>query len=134
MANILNWFNPRLTQDFHIKEFACKEKGGVAVPWDLLGNVQALAENLQILRDKHNKRIVIISGWRGPLYNASVGGVDGSYHTKAMAADLTIVGMTPKQVYNSILTEIKEGRMQDGGLGLYNTFVHYDIGDIGDRW
>ena len=35
--------------------------------------------------------------------------------------------MTPLEVYNAIEKLIDDGDMLQGGLGLYDSFVHYDI-------
>ena len=42
--------------------------------------------------------------------------------------------MTPKQVYDAIEILISNGDMLQGGLGLYNTFVHYDFRGNKSRW
>jgi uncharacterized protein YcbK (DUF882 family) len=87
-----------------------------------------LAQNLQIIRDEiGGKPITINSGYRAPDHNASVGGSRGSYHLEGMAADIVVKGMTPSQVHQAIYELMMSGKIEDGGLKEYPTFVHYDI-------
>ena len=55
------------------------------------------------------------------------GGVKNSKHLVGKASDISVKGLTPLEVYNTIERLIKNGDMLQGGLGLYDTFVHYDI-------
>jgi hypothetical protein len=47
---------------------------------------------------------------------------------------MKVKGMTPKQVLLVIERLIKEGKMMQGGIGVYNTFTHYDIRGTKARW
>lgn len=135
--------NKQLTTNFTLDEFKCKD--GTPVPEEYFCNVQTLAAQLQILRDDINANrpagapagipltIPINSGYRTPEYNKSIGGAKNSAHMKAMAADITQKFHTPKQLKARIEKLIKEGKMQNGGIGLYPGFVHYDIGPV-RRW
>lgn len=122
----------KLTKNFNSEEFACKD--GTVVPEKLLPHVQKLAENLQVLRDHIGKPISINSGYRTPNYNKKVGGAPLSQHLMAKAGDIRIAGMTSKQIYDEIQKLIKAGKMHNGGVGLYNTFVHYDVRQAPARW
>ncbi len=42
--------------------------------------------------------------------------------------------MTPKELHIKIEGLIKKGSMTQGGLGLYNSFVHFDICGSKARW
>lgn len=121
-----------LTDNFKLIEFACKD--GSQVPNEFLPNVKKLATNLQVLRNQLEKPIVINSAYRTPKYNASVGGAKSSQHLTASAADIRINGYDPILVYETILKLIKEGKLHNGGVGLYNTFVHYDVRSTPARW
>ena len=121
----------KLTKNFQLSEFNCND--GTAVPEKLVPNVMELAINLQVIRDEIGEGITILSGYRSPAWNKKVGGKPGSYHMKAMAADLSVKGLTPKKLHTVILKLIKEQKIKDGGLGLYPGFVHYDIGPS-RRW
>lgn len=73
---------------------------------------------LQPLRDYLGKPITITSGYRSPEVNKRVGGaVDSqgrpkSQHTKGMASDIQVHGMTPKQVCDTIDKLVKEGKIK----------------------
>ena len=42
--------------------------------------------------------------------------------------------MTPKEVAKIIEGLIASGKMQQGGIGIYPNFVHYDIRNVKARW
>jgi uncharacterized protein YcbK (DUF882 family) len=122
----------QLTKNFSLGEFACKD--GTPVPPEYIPNVKKLAENLQVIRDNINRPIQILSGYRSPAWNKKVGGKTKSYHMKAMAGDLAVKDMTPKQLHKVIMKLIDEGKIKNGGVGLYPGFVHYDVGPANRRW
>ena len=122
----------QLTKNFKLSEFKCRD--GTQVPDELIENVQLLAENLQVLRDKIDRPITVISGYRSPKYNRKIGGARKSQHMKASAGDIIVRGMKPDDVRAEILTLIKEGKMAKGGVGRYTTFTHYDTRGWNARW
>jgi len=123
----------KLTQNFSRSEFDCKD--GTKVPEGFIDNLQELADNLQVLRDYVESPVSITgSGYRTPSHNKKVGGAKRSQHLTASAADINAEGYTPKQLHMIIELLIDEGKMKQGGLGLYNTFVHYDIRGTKARW
>lgn len=122
----------KITKNFNSDEFACKN--GTPVPKSLHLNMVALAQNLQVIRDKIGKPIIINSAYRTTDYNKKIGGATQSQHLTASAADIRVEGMTSVALHKVILELIKEGKIHNGGLGLYNTFVHYDIRKTPKRW
>lgn len=122
----------QLTKNFHRKEFDCKD--GTKVPNEYRDNLIKLAKNLQVLRDYLGKEIIINSGYRSTSHNAKVSKAKNSQHLLATAADVRVSGLTSKELYNAILKLIQNGKMHNGGLGLYNTFVHYDVRNKPARW
>lgn len=120
-----------LTENFSLSEFASR---GTPVPEPYLSNVKRLAENLQVLRNYLGKPIQINSAYRTLAHNTSVNGAKNSQHLVAKAADITVKGLKPNEVYCAVETLIAQGQMQQGGLGLYPTFVHYDVRDTRNRW
>lgn len=121
----------QLTKNFNLSEF---NKHNFALNETVLRNIQALANNLQVLRDEVKKPIKITSGYRSPEQNAKVGGVKSSRHITGEAADFKIAGMTPKEVAAVIEKLIAAGKMEEGGLGTYSTWVHYDHRNVKARW
>ena len=121
-----------LTKNFKKEEFDSKD--GAEMPKDVLENIKLLAKYVQLIRNEVGVPLVINSGYRSPQHNAKVGGVKNSYHVQGKASDLKPKGITPKQLYDVIIKLIKGGVIYNGGVGLYDTFVHYDIGGQGRRW
>lgn len=122
----------QLTKNFHIDEFQSHD--GAVMPPEVADNILKLAVNLQVLRDFVNKTIKINSGYRSPAWNKAVGGVADSQHMKGTASDIVVSGMTPIQVAKTIESLIASGKMQQGGIGIYPTFTHYDIRGTKARW
>ncbi len=122
----------RITKNFRLSEFDCKD--GSELPSQLLPNVVELAENLQALRDFVGLPIKINSSYRSLEHNAKIGGSQNSQHLFAKAADIVIESKSPEQVANIIKHLIDEGKMKQGGIGVYKTFTHYDIRGHKARW
>lgn len=72
-----------LTKNFSIQEMVCK-CGCRSRGMDLY-----FMNMLQRLRNLYGKPMKITSGFRCELWNAKVGGVDGSMHTLGLAADVS---------------------------------------------
>ena len=121
----------KLTTNFSLNEF---NKRNYNVPTDVLRNLLELAKNLQVLRDEVKKPIKITSGYRPAEHNAKIGGATKSRHITGQAADFKIEGYTPKQVAAIIEKLIAAGKMKQGGLGTYSTWVHYDVRGTAARW
>jgi len=124
--------SPLSTLHFQLKEFACKD--GTPVPEKYYDNVKELMQNLQVLRNYLSKPITINSGYRTEKHNTEEGGKKNSQHLLAKASDIVVKGISPKIVYQTIEQLIEQNKMKQGGLGLYNTFVHYDIRGVKARW
>ena len=122
----------KLTKNFNLAEFKCKD--GSLPEGEELENCRELAQNLQVLREHIGKPINIMSGYRPPAYNRRIGGAKRSQHIYAKAADIQVRGMAPAEVHSAILKLIKAGKMKQGGVGKYSTFVHYDIRGTAARW
>jgi uncharacterized protein YcbK (DUF882 family) len=122
----------KLTKNFSRSEFDSKD--GSTMPQDVLVNIQKLANQLQTLRDAIGKPITINSGYRSPSHNKRIGGVLNSQHVLGKASDIAVNGMSPKEVAKEIEKLISSGDMLQGGIGIYPTFVHYDIRKTKARW
>lgn len=121
-----------LTPNFNLDEF--KSKDGSSFPAEIVQSLTILATQLQALRTELGRSITITSGYRSPAHNLKVGGAKDSFHVRGMAADIQVSGFNPKQVYDTIEKLIKEGKMKEGGLGLYKSWVHYDFRGKRIRW
>jgi uncharacterized protein YcbK (DUF882 family) len=122
----------QLQPNFHIREFKCED--GSKVPEALEANVRLLATQLQALRDHIGIPIHLNSAYRTEAYNVSIGGSPKSQHKLAKAADMVTSKYTPKQLAAIIKKLIKEGKMMQGGVGVYPSFVHYDVRGTEARW
>ena len=130
-----------MTKNFSLKEFDCKGnckecKDDCEMPQEVYENIIKLSQQLQLLRDYTGRPITINSAYRSPEHNAKVGGSQTSQHLLGKAADITIEGLKPAEVYKIIENLIEMGEMLQGGLGLYEEkgFVHYDIRKTKARW
>jgi uncharacterized protein YcbK (DUF882 family) len=77
-----------------------------------------------------NERIFhLLSGYRSPAYNnylkeSGLGVAKDSYHTKGMAADVLIEGVSLQDLRKTAAA------FKVGGVGAYSGFVHVDIGPV----
>lgn len=122
----------KLSENFSLDEF--KSKDGSAFPSEVVQNLGILANQLQALRDHLGKPITITSGYRSKEHNKKIGGALDSFHVRGMAADIQVAGMKPKEVAEEIEKLIKEGKMMEGGIGIYNSWIHYDFRNKRIRW
>lgn len=113
----------QLSKNFNSYEFRCGLGRSCSCSTILIDD--KLVEYLQKIRDHFGKSITITSAYRCPSYNKSIGSGAGSYHTKGMACDIVVSGVTPREVAKYAESiGIK-------GIGLYETnadghFVHID--------
>ena len=112
--------NIQLSKNFKLSEFACKHCGRIALD-------MRLVEVLQKMRNRIG-RIEIPIAYRCPTFNKQVCANDpkanpNSYHMYGMAADIHC-----GHEYNEALRDIA---IECGatGVGLYDTFMHVDVGD-----
>jgi hypothetical protein len=124
--------NKKLSTNFDWYEFESHD--GAVMPEDVKKNIQSLVKELEVLRLAINKPMKISSGYRSPEQNKAVDGKSQSYHLKGMAVDFYVPGMTTKQVRDVIERLISERKMKQGGIGKYNTWVHYDNRGTKARW
>jgi len=112
--------NEQLSPHFRLGEFIKRPIKNLPVGVEY--NLKVLAGKLEEVRAKlGNRPIIITSGYRDPEYNRSVKGAKKSYHLYGMAADIAVVGLTPKQVQQRL------DAWWPGGLGYGETFTHLDI-------
>lgn len=134
----------KITNNFSLDEFIYSEFFGtyqdeVITSFNenysnLLPNIQKLANNLQVLREYLNKPIYINIAYRPEWWEIKQGRSGLSKHCLGIAADIRVDGLTPIEVSKTIEHLISDGHMLQGGVGVYNTFVHYDIRKTKARW
>lgn len=85
-----------------------------------------LVEMLYRISERTGQRIGLVSGFRAPMYSTA----DLSYHTRGMAADVRIAGMTPLMVRDLVTA------LGARGVGYYpvSQFVHVDVRDERYAW
>ena len=123
-----------MTKNFSIGEFECK--CGCIMPDDVLYNIVKLVNQLQTIRDIIKTPIQINSAYRCEAHNKSVGGSVNSQHLLGKAADIVIKGLDPiLDTYDYLDDLMLSGEILQGGLGMYQSFTHYDIrGKTKSRW
>ncbi len=122
----------KLTINFNLSEFQSKD--GSPMPSNVLANVRELANALQTIRASIGVPLNINSAYRSPEHNKRVGGSPNSQHLLGKAADLSNLKLPPAQLAEVIEELISRGYIPEGGIGIYNTFVHYDIRGTKARW
>ena len=122
----------KLTKNFKLEEFTCA--CNCEMPPEVLHNVQKVANQLQVLRTATEQSIKINSAYRCESHNAKIGGKANSQHLLGKAADITIYNFLPIEVNSLIESFIASSDILQGGLGLYDTFTHYDIRNSKARW
>ena len=121
-----------MTKNFKKSEFDCK--CGCEMPNDVFINIQKLANQLQYVREFLDLPINLTNGYRCPTHNKAVGGVKNSQHVLGKAADIKIKGLTPQEVAVILDRLTTDGEILQGGIGIYNTFTHFDIRGKKARW
>lgn len=98
---------------------------------EIFDNLLLLIVNvLQPLRNYIGNPIIITSGYRSPLLNQKIGGVDTSQHCKGQAADFIIKGMS----IPSIIEAIKSSGIEyDQCIDEYSQWVHISYNPKGNR-
>jgi uncharacterized protein YcbK (DUF882 family) len=126
-----------ITPHFTWSEFACHN--GVPVPDELKQNVIDLCGELERIRAIFDRPIIILCGYRTQAYNDMLRKSDPlvalhSEHILGKAADIQIPPFNSITVRDKILYMINTIQILQGGLGLYDNFVHYDIRGGIARW
>ncbi len=125
-----------LTLHFSRHEFACKGQDccGHSAPISrtLVYLLEDLWERLDDATLNENPRVVVSSGFRCLTHNRKIGSKDTSQHPLGLAADIFPPdGFTPLSVAR---IAISIPGLAAGGIGVYSTFVHFDIRGKVARW
>lgn len=113
---------------FDTKELASKD--GQRSPF---GEQQVRSELLFLLnriRTAWGRPIIVNSAYRSPEHNRAVGGVENSYHVRGLAADIRPEHQEDLPALQDLCLELNV----DGGVELYDSFVHVDARGFKARW
>lgn len=121
----------QITEHFKSEDFACHDGTPYPPNWIDI-RLKPLCVELERIRALTNQPMKIDSGYRTITYNEAIYRKMGkpatkSCHCEGIAADIKLQGMTPVELHAAIENLIAQKAIPDGGLGLYPTFVHYDL-------
>lgn len=128
MLNVYSLFHQgthQISKHFKVKELAQKDFRCDKVIVD-----SELIDVLEDIRAHFNKPVIVTSGYRTPEYNAKIGGVKNSQHTKGTAADIKVSDIPAKKVQKYL----KRKYPDKYGIGSYLNFTHIDVRDKKARW
>jgi hypothetical protein len=147
--------NAYVSPHFQLKQFLCKQGGTypkyVVLNEELLQRLEGLL-TLANASGYHVSTFHVMSGYRTPAYNRSLGNVLYSRHTFGSAADIFVDENHDGRMDDlngdgvsdrgdaEVLYRLFDGPQSSGGLGKYEAtrahgpFVHVDIRDRRARW
>lgn len=128
-----------LSAHFSLLEFACHD--GKETPPEAVANLHKLCmQVLEPLRMRWGAPIVVISGYRSPSWNLTIGGAKFSTHMTGEGADVRPLNPADLPAFASTVEELRlEGDLQGlGGFGKYTGWIHLDTKRSADghlrRW
>jgi uncharacterized protein YcbK (DUF882 family) len=127
LNTIANWGGSvgDLSPHFSRNELACRCCGRLQLDSRLLNG-------LELLRTLAGVPVIVHAGYRCLRHNAEVGGVPHSEHTRGLAADIGLPGLSLQRMYDLAL-EVPQ--FAQGGIGVYDGgFLHVDVRDNHARW
>ncbi len=107
----------KLAKDFKLYEFKSSDGYPIVIVHRLLPNLA------QAVRDFLGHGYSPNSAYRSPVHNFNIGGSPKSMHVRGMAIDVPIESREEKQ---KLIAWARENKV--GGIGVYDTFVHLDLG------
>lgn len=102
-------------------------------PRALWPNVIPLVNVLDALRERVGVPVRLSNVYRSPAYNAAIKGAKDSQHMQFKAADISVGAERPADVA-ATLRKMRSDGMFEGGVGLYNGFVHVDVRGSDADW
>jgi lysozyme family protein len=103
-------------------------------PEELWSSVIPLVRTLEAFRKEMGKAVVLTSVYRSPAYNAAIGGASRSQHMAFTAADLQVSGGGNTGAWAQVLKRLRQQGLFEGGIGIYNSFVHVDVRGTRADW
>ncbi len=114
----------QISPHFKRGEFACKNGCGFMDP------AAELVASLELLREIVNQPIIIDDACRCQKHNAEVGGCQHSQHVLGTAADIRVVGMPAKELYEYA---VKVPHFNGFGVS-QGEYIHVDTRDYPAKW
>lgn len=115
----------KLSEHFTLSECSCRCGCGLC-DIDLV-----LLSALENLRSRVARPIHTTSVQRCHSHNKAVGGTPHSQHLIGRAADIVVRDMTPDELAEQA-RQVPE--FQNGGIGIYKSFLHVDVRGHTARW
>lgn len=113
-----------ISKHFNREEFSCNCGCGFSTVDK--GTLKLLEE----VREHFDQPVIVTSGCRCPEYNRKVGGASKSKHVEGLAADIQVIGVEAKEVFDFL-----DGKYPNQyGLGSYSSFTHVDARPHKARW
>jgi hypothetical protein len=111
--------------------------GGVLngrAPESLRANIDRTVQAVNVINRAYTPGVRIVSGYRSPAYNSAVHGALKSQHLQGLAVDMEPLDDDVSKLNQTVLELIESGALTEGGIGLYRTFIHYDLRGSRARW
>ena len=109
--------NYNLASNFKVREFICHCCGAEGIKDVLVYHLQNAHDRLP-----KNRVMVVTSGYRCPMHNESIGGVENSAHMKGLAADIKFDDSSHKFMLIKAFLSVGFKR-----IGIYESFIHVDV-------
>ena len=125
----------KLTENFSLEELTVSTTAA-RKGWDNTPNATEKTNLLRVallleqVRALFNLPIVVNSGYRSKIVNDYIGSKDTSQHRIGCAADINVLGMTPKQVVEAI---VKSDIPYDQVIQEFDSWVHISVPDTASR-
>jgi uncharacterized protein YcbK (DUF882 family) len=118
--------------EFDLPDAKAQKRGldaGAVYPAEWIDSrLKPLCAALEVIRAEFGgKPVRVISGYRPLPYNRALGSKDDSQHVQGRAADFQIAGVCPGAIYRRVLELHQLGRIEIGGIGVYDDFNHIDV-------
>ena len=104
------------------------------VPRALRANIDRTVRAVNAIHRAYTPGVRIVSGYRSHAYNTAVHGALRSQHLQGLAVDMAPIDGDVSGLSQVVLELIQSGALTEGGIGLYRTFIHYDLRGVKARW
>ena len=104
-------------------------------PQEKWPNILPLARVLQKIQERVGDKLILLSVYRSPAYNAAIPkSATNSQHVQFRAADFQVAGGGSPAQWHAVAQQLRGEGLFSGGIGLYGTFVHVDVRGYNADW